>query len=217
MKENIKILNITFDTKVKIVMSICIVIAIIIIAYSFYYICISRNLVTKNDSVLDISDIMNTICYEAEYDITVNGNKTSNKYNVKENVDFENQIYNMKINDNLDITITSVDTRIVKNQMENEYVVNNEEILRNNVMSFSSVIDCYNKVLNKQVNGSITRIEQDDEYIYSIQTDECYIEKVNKIEIYTLKENCKIIEIKMYNTEEKELYSILLKSFIVKK
>lgn len=217
MKNNLKILNITFDTKVKILIIICVLIAIMIIAYSFYFICIDKNHNDNMNTSKKIEEIISAIQYEAEYDITVSGNRTTNCYNVKENVDFENQIYNMIIDDSLNITISSNDTKILKNNMENDYVIINNEILKNNVMSFSSIIECFRGVTNNKLAGNIKRVEQDNKYIYYIITDEPYIEKVKKIEIYTLKDNCKIIEIKMYNSEEKELYSMVFKSFIVKK
>ena len=201
MKNNLKILNITFDTKVKILIIICVLIAIMIIAYSFYFICIDKNHNDNMNTSKKIEEIISAIQYEAEYDITVSGNRTTNCYNVKENVDFENQIYNMIIDDSLNITISSNDTKILKN----------------NVMSFSSIIECFRGVTNNELAGNIKRVEQDNKYIYYIITNEPYIEKVKKIEIYTLKDNCKIIEIKMYNSEEKELYSMVFKSFIVKK
>ena len=80
-------------------------------------------------------------------------------------------------------------------------------------------LDDTNKVSlsNKEIKGNIKRIEQDDKFIYQISTDENYIEKVKRIEITTQKENCKITEIKMYNSEENELYSMIFESFMVKK
>lgn len=216
MKENIKIFNVTFDTKVKVLIIICVVIATMIICYTFYYIIINEGDAsdTKNG---DINSILDIKCYEAEYDITVNGNRTINCYNVKEDVDLENNIYNMVINDTLNISINSTDTKIVKDKMENDYVINTNEILENNAISFSSIISCYKKISNNEIEGNITRIEQDDRYIYCIVTNEEYIKKVKKIQITTLKDNCKIIEIKMYNSDENELYSMVFKSFIVKK
>lgn len=221
MKQKIKVFSINFDTKVKILIAICVAVAIIIISYSFYYIIIDDNHdtgIVENKKADNIETILDILSYDAEYDVTVNGNKTTNTYNVKEYIDLENKTFNMLIDDSLNIVINSNDSKITKNGMENEYIVSNDNsILTNNVMSFASIITCVKKISNKEISGNITRVEQDDKYIYRVVTDNCYIEKVKKIEICVLKENCKIIEIKMYNSDENELYSMVFKTFIVKK
>lgn len=214
MKNNLKIFSITFDTKVKILIIICVIIAITIISYSFYYICINSNkpqeIETKNiESILDVKS------YEAKYSIVVNGNKTTNTYMIFEDVDFENNIYNITVNNDLNISITSDSTKLQKNDMQYEYI--SQEISFKNPVAFSSVINCIKKISSDQIKGKITRVEQNDRYIYEIVTEEEYIEKVKKIEICVLKENCKLFEIKMYNFDEKELYSIAFESFNVKK
>ncbi len=213
-----KILNITFDTRVKILVVICVIIALTIISYSFYYICIRENKEEiQPQKIENIEEILDVLCYEAKYDVTVNANKTTNTYNVAENVDLENNTYNMVIDETLTISINSNNTSVKRQNMEYEYFTTTGEILKNNAISFSSIIECIKKISNKEIKGNIKRIEQDDKFIYQISTDENYIEKVKRIEITTQKENCKITEIKMYNSEENELYSMIFESFMVKK
>jgi len=214
----LKILNITFDTRVKILVVICVIIALTIISYSFYYICIRENKEEiQPQKIENIEEILDVLCYEAKYDVTVNANKTTNTYNVAENVDLENNTYNMVIDETLTISINSNNTSVKRQNMEYEYFTTTWEILKNNAISFSSIIECIKKISNKEIKGNIKRIEQDDKFIYQISTDENYIEKVKRIEITTQKENCKITEIKMYNSEENELYSMIFESFMVKK
>ena len=185
--------------------------------FSFYYICIDSKQKSEPIEIDDINQIMDLYQYEAEYQIRVVGNRTTNTYNVKEVVDLENETYNMNIDDLLNIDINANDTKIQKKNMDNVYITSTKDIVRNNPFSFSSVIECYNLVNSKKIDGSIKKVEQDEKCIYTIQMNEEVIEKVRKIVIYTLKEKCKIIEIKMYNLEENELYTISFKSFIVKK
>ena len=217
MKKKIKIVSINFDTKVKILIAVCVIIAISIIMFSFYYICIDSKQKSEQIEIDDINQIMDLYQYEAEYQIRVVGNRTTNTYDVKEVVDLENETYNMNIDDLLNIDINANDTKIQKKNMDNIYITSTKDIVRNNPFSFSSVIECYNLVNSKKIDGSIKKVEQDEKCIYTIQMNEEVIEKVRKIVIYTLKEKCKIIEIKMYNLEENELYTISFKSFIVKK
>lgn len=213
-----KILNITFDTRVKILIVICVIIALTIISYSFYYICIRENKEEiETPKVENIEEILDVLCYESKYNVTVNGNKTTNTYDVVENVDLENNIYNMVIDGTLMISINSDNTSIKKQNMEYEYFTTTGEIFKNNAISFSSIIECIKKISSKEINGNIKRIEQDNKFIYQISTDESYIEKVNRIEITVEKEKCKITEIKMYNSEGNELYSMIFESFMVKK
>lgn len=217
MKKKIKIVSINFDTKVKILIAVCVIIAISIIMFSFYYICIDSKQNYEPVQIDNINQIMDLSQYEAEYQIRVVGNRTTNTYDVKEVVDLENETYNMNIDDLLNIDINASDTKIQKKNMDNIYITSTKDIVRNNPFSFSSVIECYNLVNSKKIDGSIKKVEQDEKCIYTIQMNEEVIEKVSKIVIYTLKEKCKIIEIKMYNLEENELYTISFKSFIVKK
>lgn len=214
-----KILNITFDTKVKVLVVICVIIAITIISYSFYYICIKDNKeIIELQKIESIETMLDILCYEAKYDVVVKGNKTVNKYNVIENVDFENQTYNMIIDGNLNISINSENTSIKKQNIEYEYFTfNNGEILKNNAISFSSIIECIKKISCNEISGNIKRIEQDNKFIYQITTDESYIEKIKRTDIVVQKDNCKITEIKMYNLEENEVYTMFFESFLVKK
>ncbi len=214
MKNNLKIFSITFDTKVKILIIICVIIAITIISYSFFYICVSSNK-SQPKEIQSIENMLDVIAYEAKYSIVVNSNKTTNTYMICEDVDFENNIYNITVNNDLNISITSDSTKLQKNDMQYEYI--SQEISFKNPIAFSSIINCIKKISSDQIKGKITRVEQNDRYIYEITTEEEYIEKVKKIEICVLKENCKIFEIKLYNLDEKELYSIDFESFNVKK
>ena len=215
MKNNLKIFSITFDTKVKILIIICVIIAITIISYSFYYICVNNSNKEQEFESKNVESILDVKSYEAKYSIVVNSNKTTNTYMICEDVDFENNIYNITVNNDLNISITSDSTKLQKNDMQYEYI--SQEISFKNPIAFSSIINCIKKISSDQIKGKITRVEQNDRYIYEITTEEEYIEKVKKIEICVLKENCKIFEIKMYNFDEKELYSIAFESFNVKK
>ena len=113
------------------------------------------------------------------------------------------------------INVVSNNTKIENEGLSYEYI--NKDIILNNPISFSSIVECIKRISLNELDGKITRIEQDDKYIYQITTQEEYIEKINKIEICVLKENCKIFEIKMYNLSEKVLYSMIFESFNVKK
>ena len=159
--------------------------------------------------------MLNVLAYDAKYSVTVNSNKNSNTYEVYEDIDFENNIYNLVINDSLKINVVSNNTKIENEGLSYEYI--NKDIILNNPISFSSIVECIKRISLNELDGKITRIEQDDKYIYQITTQEEYIEKINKIEICVLKENCKIFEIKMYNLSEKVLYSMIFESFNVKK
>ncbi len=215
MKNNFKCFSITFDTKVKILIIVCVIVAITIIIYSFYYICINSKSKVAEEKINSIEDMLNVLAYDAKYSVTVNSNKNSNTYEVYEDIDFENNIYNLVINDSLKINVVSNNTKIENEGLSYEYI--NKDIILNNPISFSSIVECIKRISLNELDGKITRIEQDDKYIYQITTQEEYIEKINKIEICVLKENCKIFEIKMYNLSEKVLYSMIFESFNVKK
>ena len=115
--------------------------------------------------------------YEAEYQIRVAGNRTINTYDVKEVVDLENETYNMNIDDLLNIDINANDTKIQKKNMDNVYITSTKDIVRNNPFSFSSVIECYNLVNSKKIDGSIKKVEQDENELYTISFKSFIVKK----------------------------------------
>ena len=87
--------------------------------FSFYYICIDSKQKSEPIEIDNINQIMDLYQYEAEYQIRVAGNRTTNTYDVKEVVDLENETYNMNIDDLLNIDINANDTKIQKKNMDN--------------------------------------------------------------------------------------------------
>lgn len=211
------VLSINFDTKVKIVMTICIIIAIIIISYSFYNICFKNGIKSEKISLVDINDFLSINCYEAEYEITVNSNKNSNTYNVKESADIENGKYNYVIDNNLYIQINKDEIRLKKENIEYEYVTTLLNNPNNNFISFSTVIEIIRKIQNNSISGNIKRIDSDDNVVYKVTMEDEYIKNISQIEIHLSKSQNKILFLNMFNKDKKEQYSISFVNFTVKK
>lgn len=217
---NIKICALNFDAKVKIIIVICVIIAISILSYSIYNILIKNGEDEKEieNKIKTLEDITEINTYYSEYEVTVVGNKTENKYKVKENVDFLENLYEMVLDDTLSISISNDSSKISKKDIDYDYVTqNNSNIILNNPMSFSTIIDCMKKIKNKEINGTITKIEKDDVDIYNILIEDEYLKDIKKLEIYTFRKNCNVYEIKMYNNDEKLMYILTFEHFVVKK
>ncbi len=205
----IKIVSINFDSKTKIIMCISIVIAICIIAYNFYNICIRNDddIITKAE--FDFSKI---VYFESESEITVNSNKNSNVYRVHELSSLEENKYNYKIDNELEIDINNDEIRISNFNIENDYITANQYLEKYNYMSIASIIKLFNEINNQSIEGKISRVTQNNETIYKLYFND---KKVKYIEIYLNENNLK--EIKIFEDENKELYYIKINSFIVKK
>lgn len=211
------VLSINFDTKVKIVMTICIIIATIIISYSFYNICLKNGIKSEKISLVDINDFLSINCYDAEYEITVNSNKNSNTYNVKESTDMENGKYNYVIDNNLYIQINKDEIRLKKENIEYEYVTTLLNNPNNNFISFSTVIEIIRKIQNNSISGNIKRTDSDDNVVYKVTMEDEYIKNISQIEIHLSKSQNKIMFLNMFNKDKKEQYSISFVNFTVKK
>ena len=211
------VLSINFDTKVKIVMTICIIIATIIISYSFYNICLKNGIKSEKISLVDINDFLSINCYDEEYEKTENSNKHSNTYNVKESTDMENGKYNYVIDNNLYIQINKDEIRLKKENIEYEYVTTLLNNPNNNFISFSTVIEIIRKIQNNSISGNIKRTDSDDNVVYKVTMEDEYIKNISQIEIHLSKSQNKIMFLNMFNKDKKEQYSISFVNFTVKK
>ena len=215
--KKIKIVNLNFDTRTKIIMFFCIIIAICIIADSFYTICIKQGNV-ENIGGKNIEYYLNAQEYETMFEVCVNSNKNSNTYTVSEQTNLMENTYNFIIDEKLKINIKPNEIKISKEDMDYEYIINNEgNYDLNNFISFSSIINSINKINDKTLNGSIKRVEVNENIVYKISLEDEYIKKVKNIEIIMSKNEEKIQGIKMYDLSGKELYFITFYSFEVKK
>ena len=212
--KKLNIVSFNFDFKVKIVMIVCIIIAVVIIAYSFYNICVENGVSTIK--VAKLEDFVNINSYEAEYDILVNSNKNSNTYTVKEVTDMLSNSYNYLINNEFAINIKDNEIKLSKANIAFEYSVNMYKVENNNFISFSSIIEIVRDINNSIIPGTITQVEENENIIYKIHTDEEIIKKISDIEINISKNENKIININMYSNDKNQLYSIRFISFIVK-
>lgn len=215
--KGIKIFSLNFDTKTKIVMSICIVIAICIITYSFYTICIKQGK-TENIGEKTLEYYLNAQEYETEFNITVNSNKNSNTYYIYEKANLSENTYEFVIDEKLRINVSSNEIKLSKENIDYEYITSVEnEYLSNNFISFSSIIKTIEKIKDNTINGTIKRIEVNENVIYKISLQQEYIKKVGRIELTMSKNEENIQEIRMYDFNDNEMYVICISNFIVKK
>lgn len=215
--KKVKIINLNFDTKTKLVMLISIIIAICIIAYSFYTICI-KNITGKNDILEEKLNFTSINSYEANYNVLVNSNKNSNMYNVAESVDLLDNTYDYLVDDKLKITIKNDEIKISKEGIAYEYFTKlNSNIENNNFVSFSSIIEIVKKINNSELKGNIKKVEINNNTVYKIHLEDEYIKKIKDIEIIMSDNDKNLLEIKMYNLDGNEQYHLIFNDFKVKK
>lgn len=214
--KKIKIFAFNFDTKVKTIMMCSILISVVIIIYSFYNICIENGI--KSESISKKEDFFNIKEYEAQYTVTVNSNKNTNTYKVKEITNILQNEYTYIIDDILNINITNNQINISKENIDYKYVIEKMSDYGNsNFMSFSSIINIVNGIKDNTLSGNIKKIENDGNVVYKIHTDDEIVPNIKDIDVEMSKNEDKINQIKIYNLDGKEQYLIVFESFIVKK
>ena len=214
--KKIKIFAFNFDTKVKIIMVCSIMISVVIIMYSFYNICIENGI--KSESISNKENLFNVEEYEAQYTITINSNKNTNTYKVKEITNLLQNEYTYIIDDMLNINITNNQINISKDNIDYKYTIEKMSDYGNsNLMSFSTVINIINSIRNNSILGNIKKIENDGNVVYKIHTNDEIASNIKDIDIEMSKNEDKINQIKIYNLDGKEQYLIVFESFIVKK
>ena len=214
--KKIKIFAFNFDTKVKIIMMCSILISVVIIIYSFYNICIENGI--KSEIIPNKEDFFNIKEYESQYTVTVNSNKNTNTYKVKEITNLLQNEYTYIIDDMLNINITNNQINISKENIDYKYAIEKMSDYGNsNFMSFSTVINIINSIRNNSISGNIKKIENDGNVVYKIHTDNEVVSNIKDIDVEMSKNEDKINQIKIYNLDGKEQYLIVFESFIVKK
>ncbi len=214
--KKIKIIALNFDDKIKILISISIIISVVIIIYSFYNICIENGV--KKDNASSIEDLSQITEYEAMYTVNVVSNKNSNTYKVKEITNILQNEYTYIIDDVLNINITNNQISISKENIDYKYIIEKiSDYGNSNFLSFSTIIDIINKIENNNIIGNIKRVESNGNIVYKIHTEEEIISKIKDIDIEMSKSEDKIMQIKMYNLDGIEQYLLTFESFIVKK
>ena len=214
--KKIKIFAFNFDTKVKIIMVCSIIISVVIIIYSFYNICIEKGI--KSKSISNKGNLFNIEEYEAQYTITINSNKNTNTYKVKEITNLLQNEYTYIIDDMLNINVTNNQINISKYNIDYKYAIEKMSDYGNsNLMSFSSIINIVNGIKNNTILGNIKKIENDGNVVYKIHTNDEIASNIKYIDIEMSKNEDKINQIKIYNLDGKEQYLIVFESFIVKK
>lgn len=210
-KRKIKFLSISFDDKTKIVMSICIVIAVISIMYLIYYLLFK----TKHENIIS-NDIFNINAYEAKYSITVYSNKNTNIYDIEEKADMVNDKYLYITNNGMIIEKDKEDI-LIKNFGKEFKLKSNQVNNMSNYISFSTVLEIGRKINNNQIDGNIVKRYLDDKIVYEIMINENLFNDINLIKIEQSKIDKCIHYVTMYDSLRNTIFFIDFQEFINKK
>ncbi len=208
--EKFKTYTLTFDFKVKVIITFCVMLAIIIISYSFYVICIKDESQAEEKKINAIESILGINEYEAKYKLKVISNKNENEYEIVENANLLEDKYEYVFDDEIKIQIEK-DTSTLLNQKINKSFEYNSQNKYNNFVSLASII----KYLNSNTQTKITKVECDNNTQYKIDITDLFPD-ITRIDIL-VDSSCKINEIKMYNKDSNIVYHLLYEYFKVKK
>lgn len=208
--EKFKTYILTFDFKVKVIITLSVMLAIIIISYSFYIICIKDEVQIEEKKIDAIEDILGINEYEAKYKLKVKSNKNENEYEIVENANLVDDKYEYLLDDEIKIQIDKNISTLLNQKINKSFEYNNQNKY-NNFVSLASII----KYLNYNKDTKITKVECDNNTQYKIDITDLFLD-IAKIEIL-VESGCKINEIKMYNKDSNIVYDLLYESFKVKK
>lgn len=210
----IKIWTLTFDDKLKFVISICILLAISVIAFSFYYILIKAK--KENIYIKDFFEIKN---YETNYNLTVFSNKNSNIYHIYEKADLNQNKYLYLTDNGLKIEIDNGLISITKNEVEYDYIeeLNEQNMnMMSNYISFSSIIKVVKNINENLLAGNIVKVEENGKIYYEIETEEDVFYNIKYIKVEIDKyDNC-LHYVTMCDNARNAIYFVDFQDFIVK-
>lgn len=208
--EKFKTYILTFDFKVKVIITLSVMLAIMIISYSFYVICIKDEVQVEENKIDKIESMLAINEYEAKYKLKVKSNKNENEYEIIENANLLDDKYEYLLDGEIKIQIDK-DVSTLLNQKINKSFEYSSQNKYNNFVSLASII----KYLKCNLDTKITKVECDNNTQYKIDITD-FFPDITKIDIL-IDSSCKINEIKMYNKDSNVVYHLVYESFKVKK
>lgn len=209
--EKFKAYTLTFDFKVKIIIAMSVMLAITIIIYSFYIICIKNDdLIVEENKMISIEDIIEINEYEAEYTLKVVSNKNENEYEIHEIANLQEEKYEYGLDGSIRIKVEKDISTLFNDNISKNFEFKGQNKY-NNFVSLASII----KYLRDNPQSKIIKNECDNDIKYIIDVTDLFPD-ITSVDIL-VDSSCKINEIKMYNKDSNVIYHLIYKVFKVKK
>ncbi|MEG2310674.1 MAG: hypothetical protein RSB76_01645 [Clostridia bacterium] len=166
----IKGINLRFDSNTRLWYVLFIAIALACSLITATLISLRHN--TKQVKPMDIFQVDK---YITEYEVNINSNKNSNRYNIKEWYLNENNIESFKFETqnnelNMSYTIANNELKITSKGQINEYYLSEYIVNKKNILSISTFFEIYKNIINKTSNVCYKTMskEYEDKICYSI-------------------------------------------------
>lgn len=200
------------------------IILIIIFTFVFFYYKSGKNVNNINKSTDDIvKNILNISSYEAEIEVTIESNKNTNKYRIKQSYVKPNivkQIIKEPSNiENLTISYNGKNMKIENTKLSLSKIYENYEYISQNTLWLSSFIDNYNDNSKIKETENEVIIENNNNFNNYQNKQILYISKKTgtptKLEVYDNNKNAKIYikynEIKINKIKQNEIVAFKYK------
>lgn len=200
------------------------IILIIIFTFVFFYYKSGKNVNNINKSTDDIvKNILNISSYEAEIEVTIESNKNTNKYRIKQSYVKPNivkQIIKEPSNiENLTISYNGKNMKIENTKLSLSKIYENYEYISQNTLWLSSFIDNYNDNSKIKETENEVIIENNNNFNNYQNKQILYISKKTgtptKLEVYDNNKNAKIYikynEIKINQIKQNEIVAFKYK------
>lgn len=200
------------------------IILIIIFTFVFFYYKSGKNVNNINKSTDDIvKNILNISSYEAEIEVTIESNKNTNKYRIKQSYVKPNivkQIIKEPSNiENLTISYNGKNMKIENTKLSLSKIYENYEYISQNTLWLSSFIDNYNDNSKIKETENEVIIENNNSFNNYQNKQILYISKKTgtptKLEVYDNNKNAKIYikynEIKINKIKQNEIVAFKYK------
>lgn len=223
--KNIK-LTINKDKRLWVIMFIALIIATVLVFYSIFKILKGNINIQNKETIFSLNS------YDAEYKAVIKSNKNQNTYKIKEEYLQEEktgkEMFRFEIIDDNNLKFISLydgeSIKIVSDSQIGNFILENYEVNKENLLSIATFISLYNNVMNGLSEDFLVRIEEEDiRTIYKLivkktenqvnNTKLSFLKSVSMLELIVNEESNLPMELVIYDNSNNMYIDVIYEKF----
>lgn len=223
--KNIK-LTINKDKRLWVIMFIALIIATVLVFYSIFKILKGNINIQNKETIFSLNS------YDAEYKAVIKSNKNQNTYKIKEEYLQEEKtgkdMFRFEIIDDNNLRFISLydgeNIKIVSDSQIGNFILENYEVNKENLLSIATFISLYNDVMNGLSEDFLVRIEEEDiRTIYKLivkktenqvnNTKLSFLKSVSMLELIVNEETNLPMELVIYDNSNNMYIDVIYEKF----
>ena len=223
--KNIK-LTINKDKRLWVIMFIALIIATVLVFYSIFKILKGNINIQNKETIFSLNS------YDAEYKAVIKSNKNQNTYKIKEEYLQEEktgkEMFRFEIIDDNNLKFISLydgeSIKIVSDSQIGNFILENYEVNKENLLSIATFISLYNNVMNGLSEDFLVRIEEEDiRTIYKLivkktenqvnNTKLSFLKSVSILELIVNEESNLPMELVIYDNSNNMYIDVIYEKF----